>query len=219
MSAYTDDFNRANGSLGANWTKVTSANITGDVAIVSNEASGSVASQWGIYTYASSAATNDQYAQAVVPTVASGSQREVQLGVRVKLPVVGSYWPDGYFIGIQYTTSGASRYLFKYSGGNYSAITSASSPAFTAGETIRIEAQGSTIRYLLNGTAIFTQTDTTITGASERLLMMGIFGGSAGPATLDDFSAGDIGAAPADQPAVKRFGGIPHMRRGQQALW
>lgn len=198
MSAYSDSFTGANGStLGANWTKTQGSNVTGDINIQSNQATGSSAGNWGVYTYASSLSTNDQYAQAVVPIAASGTQREVQIGIRVKPPVTGLWWPDGYYIGVQYSTGSTNRYMFGYFGGNYSNMGSAGTPAFTTGETIRIEAQGSAIRYLVNGTLAFQfSPETSLTGSTERQGAIAIYGGSA----LDDFAMGDIGGAAAAYP-------------------
>jgi hypothetical protein len=112
--------------------------------------------------------------------------------------------------------------MFNYTGGSYQSMGSAATPAFTTGETIRIEAEGTTVRYLVNGSLAFqVSPDTNITGASNRLLAIACYGGSAANngSAVDDFDGGDIGAAPVGQPAIKRFGGIPHMRRGNQSIW
>jgi len=66
---------------------------------------------------------------------------------------------------------------------------------FTAGDTYETEANGSTIRGLINGTEKESVTDTDVTGNTTIVIGTRIKDGSVGDAELDNFEGADLAVA------------------------
>lgn len=143
---FTDNFNRADGSLGSNWTDVTA------LAISSNKVTGSTGSAClGVTVPALPTAAG--YAQLTITTGGGGSSSQ---GVMIRMP--GGTTQTGYLW--RYSGSGATQ-LFVVSASTYTAIGSPYSATLTAPFTLRIEAQGSTIRGYVDGVQRQSTTDAT----------------------------------------------------------
>ena len=169
MATFTDDFNRANGAIGANWTALTgSASVSSNAMVV-----GSASTQ---VIWASECATADQFAQVTLAAPTTSAN-----GVVVRC--------DG-TLNNQYMARRAlgSVELFKFVGG---ATTSLGSVAGTypAGTVLRLEAAGAAIRLLVDGSPIIAVTDTDLT-AGRRVGIRNTASTTGG--TYDNFSGGDL---------------------------
>lgn len=187
MATYLDDFNRADGALGSNWILLGG---TGSIDIVGNKAQHN-SGGWAVYYYAGgTASTADQFVQVKV----AGTSGEIQIGLRAEIPS-GTPWPNGYAAGVE----SVSYYAFRYVGGSYIGQIINTVATFAAGNIIRMEAEGDTIRCFLNGSHVSGSpvTDPQPTLVGNRYFYIAMTAGSA----IDDFSAGDLGTAPSAFPA------------------
>ena len=176
----TDNFTRANGPLGSNWTDISD----GGLAILSQVVVGtSTGVTGGMRT--GEAYSSDHYSQVeVTSTQLTGYQ---WIGPAVRLQNGGQ---DGY-LGIYYWNNGNPELkLYKRSG------TSSWTPlgnafdcgALAAGTQLELAAAGSTISFLENGVARITVTDASFTGGAPGII-------SAGTGAVSNWSGGDIASS------------------------
>jgi predicted acyltransferase (DUF342 family) len=172
----TDNFNRANGPLGPNWTDI----ADGGLAISSDAVVGTSTGVSGdIRT--GEAYSSDQYSQVqVTSTQLTGVQ---WIGPAVRLQNSGL---SGY-LGIYYWNNGNPELmLFLRSGGGWTPLGNAyNCGALAAGTQLEMTATGSTISFLENGVARITVTDTSLTGGAPGIV-------SAGTGSVGNWSGGDI---------------------------
>lgn len=195
----TDNFNRANGPLGVgNWTTTTGFT---SLDIVSNAIPGGGASDLADY-YSGTAFANDQYAQAVLPTIAT-SPAGSGLGVAVR---VASGAQTMYMV----AASSQGTELIKVVAGTFTALTS-DATAWANGDTIRLEVSGAspniTLRVKRNGSEIGALTVTTETAIASGSAGLWHSSTSTGSPTLDDWEGGDLTAAA--QPFVQTDWPVP----------
>ena len=160
----SDDFNRANGGLGANWTAISD----GAMAISSQAVIGTVGATTGEIRTAESY-TSDQYSQiAVTSTPLSGGQ---WVAAAVRLQASGK---SGY-AGLYYWNFGSPELmLFKRSGGAWAQLGSTySSGVLAAGTQLEVTAVGSTISFLQNGVQRISVTDSSFTGGAPGIMAYG----------------------------------------------
>lgn len=171
----TDDFNRANGALGSNWTKVTG---TGNMAVVSNRGAGATAwggDAWAIFT--GTTFTSDQYVEAKLYP-ASGVA--VEIGVRTS-----SATPITTCKVTCTATTCSGRY---HNAGSF--VGAGDSFTITSGDTVRLEVTGTSAVIKLNGT---TQTGKGFTCSASGGNPGFFSADSAAPrSAVDDFAAGNI---------------------------
>lgn len=181
MTDYSDDFNRANGAPGANWTAING----GTWAIASNALTQTnVTGTYRGQRWAQAFAGNNLYAR-----VAARAPSGTGFGVLVRCPTTGTALTDidGYglvlFVGDQ-------RYRIEFLNGSDSANTGLGGTVTANTDyTIEIQADGSTITALVGGSQVAQWTDTTYSSGGVMLLTYG------GTVTFDNFAAGDIAAA------------------------
>ena len=176
----TDDFNRADGGLGSNWTT-----RSGSPAIVSNEVSTtSNTDQWAVYSGAAFAA--DQYAQVTISGSGAGSARYP--GLMVRASTSGNM--NCYFWNSNLDGNNG---IAKFVDNVYSALTStpaASDTSWTGGDVARLEVVGTTINLRKNGTIVATVTDSTHTSGYPGFHISTT--SPIWPCAIDDFAAGDL---------------------------
>ena len=186
-STGSDDFNRADGALGANWTAVSDGAMT----ISSQAVIGKAGATTGDIRTAE-AYPSDQYsAVTVTSTQLTGGQ---WIGAAVRLQSGGS---NGY-AGIYYWNSGSPQLrLYKRSGGNWTQLGSSYSPGpLAAGTQLQVTAVGSTISFLAGGVQRLTVTDGSFTGGAPGIMAYGNgmldnwSGGSAGSGSGGSFTVG-----------------------------
>lgn len=174
----SDDFNRADGTLGANWTTVTGATAFG---IVSNKAvptnlSNDCAAVWNADT-----APNDQFSQAVLTS--TGSSAGNGPGVIVR----GSAAGETYYRAIAAVSGGNNIEVGKMAaGGSYTQI-AIRTATFVDGDILKLAVTGTTLRVFVNG----VQAGADITDATYSSGQYGIgYSSTSTTATVDTWSAG-----------------------------
>ena len=172
----SDDFNRANGSLGPNWT----ATSDGAMSIASDQVVGTAGADSGEIRTAETYAS-DQYSQiTVTSTPLSGTQ---WVGPAVRMQDNGQ---DAY-VGLYYWNSGSPEMmLFSRSSGSWNQLGSYSSGALPTGTQLRLEAVGNTIAFLENGVQRIAVSDNSFTGGAPGIM-------ASGAATADNWSGGAAG--------------------------
>ena len=141
----SDNFNRANGPLGANWTPAFGAMVIVSDAYAGNAAGQDSASYWNASTF-----TADQYSQAVLTL----NDNISQAGVLVRGSLNNGY----------YCIASANQYIqiIKLVSSSRIVIASTNTYIWHSGDVMRLDAYGSTLRCLINGAAKLTATDSAI---------------------------------------------------------
>jgi hypothetical protein len=180
----TDNFNRADGALGSNWSAGPSFTAP---TIVSNVGSSANDSAWHVAHWNTSVNTfvNDQYSEA---TVLDGSAVTTFAGVIVRHQPSTS---SGYFA----FPNGGSIKLYRLDSGSFNLLNTLGS-GITDGSVIRLEITGTTLNVKVNGTSVGTFTDTNYSSGSP-----GIASYSSG--RLDNWTGGPI-AVSAETPLKRR---------------
>jgi hypothetical protein len=171
-----DDFNRANGALGANWTALVGTN---PYNVNTNAAAPDGLSSENCTIYNAFTPANNQWASAVV------TARNVDNYIGVAVRASGTSWY------VFYADTG-NRYLARVSGGVFTSLATSAS-GFAVNDVVRIEADGTTIRALINGVQWTSVTDSSLASGSTGLATWST--GTVG--RLDDFSAANLSAAAA----------------------
>ena len=173
----TDDFNRANGPLGSNWTAMTDGPLAISSQVVTGTTSGNSGDIRTAETY-----TSDQYSQIEVTSTQIGGGQWIGPAVRAQNGGLSMY------LGIYYWNFGNPELmLFKRLGGGWTQLGSSySSGALPAGTQLRITAVGSAISFLQNGVQRITATDTSLTGGAPGLVVYLT-------PTADNWAGGNLG--------------------------
>lgn len=173
VTSVTDDFNRANGGLGANWTTDSTATATPTI-----NTNSFVSGTFNVVSYANyTGATfaNNQYAQALTSSVSG------YLGVGCR----GDGNGNGYaMLAINSTTIGA----YKITNGTRSTLGSLFTVASTVNKTMKLTCSGTTLEAFLDGASIGTRTDSSYTSGNPFIYS----NQSSVTYKLDDFAAGDL---------------------------
>lgn len=154
MTAVSDNFQRANGALGANWSNwswsgAVAAKISSNAAVGGGTAttSGGV---WAANTFA-----GNQSAQITVGTLPTGGD---WVGVTVRQSSNGS----GGYLALWFANSGSPLFmLFGENGTSSPPLLTSVSGSMSAGDTLGISASGTTIVLYHNGTSLLSSTDST----------------------------------------------------------
>ena len=160
----SDDFNRANGALGSNWTAMSDGALTISSQAVAGGNSGQSGDTRTAETY-----TSDQYSQVqVTSTQLTGGQ---WIGPAVRSQNSG----QNLYLGIYFWNSGSPQLrLYKRTSGSFTQLGSSyPTSGLASGATLRLTATGSTISFLLNGTPVITVTDTGLTGGVPGIMAFG----------------------------------------------
>ena len=196
MASYSDDFNRANGAPGANWTAINSGTwaIASNALTQSNTAGAYRGLRWNGGAFAS----NNFYARVTARAPANQG-----FGVLVRCPTTGTALADidGYaivgFVGDQW-------YRVEFADGVDTYVGLGGTVAAATNYTIEVRAEGTTITILRDSTQLAQWTDTTYTTGGAMLVTFG------GTVTFDDFSAADIssGVTVAPGAAISEAGAV-----------
>jgi len=186
----SDDFNRADGALGADWAVGVGAfEIASNAARTNSNADG--------YAYWAGAGTfdDDQYSQVVLAAAASGNPGSDNWG---GLCVRGG--GDGAYV---LEVSSTIWYLARLtSGGTFTNLTNGSL-TMAAGDTVYLEIVGTTLIGKHNGTQFTTTTDSTYSTGKPGLSGYKVASGT----TEDSWEGGDVGT-----PAAATTGFLTPMR-------
>lgn len=172
----SDNFNRANGSLGSNWSNMTD----GGLKISSQKVIGSNTGNSGDIRTAETYSSN-QYSQIeVTSTQLSGGQ---WMGPVVRAQNGG----QNLYTGIYYYNNGSPELmLFKRSSGVWTQLgNTINSGKLSAGTQLKLTAVGSTISFYQNGVLKISVTDTSFTGGAPGIMVFQ-------KPTADNWTGGDI---------------------------
>ena len=174
----TDDFDRANGSLGPNWTDATE----GGLAISADEVVGTNGSSTSGDMRTAEDYNNNQYSEVqVTSTQLTGTE---WIGASVRVADGGE---DGY-VGIYYWNNGNPELmLFNRTGSTWDQIGSVyMCGALSAGTTLKLMAVRSTLSFLENGVERIAGYDPTYTGGDPGIMVNGY-------GTVGNWSGGTAG--------------------------
>jgi hypothetical protein len=160
----SDNFNRANGALGAGWTAMSDGAMT----ISSQMIAGGNAGQSGDVRTGETYASN-QYSQVqVTATQLTGAQ---WIGPAVRAQGNG----QNLYLGIYFWNNGSPQLrIYERTSGNWAQLGSSYPTAgLAAGTTLALTATGSTISFLLNATPVITVTDSSLTGGAPGIMAFG----------------------------------------------
>jgi hypothetical protein len=176
--AATDNFQRANGDLGATWT----ATADGGLSIVSDQAVGSASGTAGDMWTADNF-TSDQYSQVML----TGTQLTGTQWVGPTVRAQDSGW-DAY-VAIYFWNNGSPEImLFLRDDGGWSQLGSSYSVSpLGAGAVLGLQAAGSSLTVTVDGAVVISATDSTFTGGAPGLMTDGAaaaaaWAGGSGPA-------------------------------------
>ena len=160
----SDDFNRADGGLGPNWT----ATSDGAMAISSQAVTGTVGTTTGEIRTAETYASDQSSQVEVTSTQLTGGQ---WIGPAVRLQGGGQ---NGY-LGIYFWNFGSPQLrLYVRNAGNWTQLGSAySSGALAAGTQLEVTAVGGAISFLENGVSRISVTDSSFTGGAPGIMAYG----------------------------------------------
>jgi hypothetical protein len=173
----TDNFTRANGGPGANWTAVdgTFAIVSNTIQVATNGGDGRSAMYWNAVGFMA-----DQYAELTLnPALGGGT---TPLGPAVRVGAAGENW-------YAFLSFSGSLYLAKMVAGAYTNMTNVVH-AISNGDKLRLEVSGTTLTGKVNGVTILTWTDSALASGSA-----GIYAAStASPPSGTLWSAGNEGS-------------------------
>lgn len=141
---------------------------------------------FGLARADSDLSTDDHYAQIVVPVPPSTTTQSIGVAARKDSSSTLSY-----YLAVCRSTQWQT---YEWDGGSFGQLGSTTSQATATNDVIRIEAEGSTIRRLRNGSEQASLTDGTTSG--NYRCGIACIHSLTGPRG-DDWEAGDLGAAPA----------------------
>jgi hypothetical protein len=188
----TDNFNRANGAIGSNWTQPPASGATLNVS--SNTVVASTTSTFCVAFWNGATFADDQYSQAKVTQISGSAGEAPGLIVRAKTGVDQCY--------VMFPTSAGEK-IFTYSGGSYTEIATTGGANVVNGNVIKFEALGSagsvTLNVYRNGSLLLTTTTGTVyTGGSPGINIIA----TTGTPSLDDWEGSNVSGAGAGQYAL-----------------
>ena len=188
MASAADNFDRANGAIGANWTQ-----DSGSWVVRTNRAgqNTSGASYRKARYTATAPATANHYAESVVratSTTGAGPIVRATVGAAVTYYTQMGFGDDAF-------------YLLEVAAGVETILDTGAAMSAGVDYTLRITADGTAISGTVGGAADTSATDATLTALGWGI---GSFGGSASGITLswNDWAAADLAAASAAGPLV-----------------
>lgn len=193
----TDNFNRADGAVGANWTA-----IRGGGHVVSSNQCAAATDDFCISAWNADSFDNDQYSQHVVSQGPSSAYQAVP--IRFSLVAIdGYYW-------IANLTPGTDGTLYRVDGGSFTAIqTNIPYTGPANADVLRVEAEGSDLRCYVNGVQKgSTQVDATYASGAAAIGVSFTSGGI--PCRADSWEGGNLAPAVGsgaglDQVDYRRF--------------
>lgn len=188
----TDDFNRADGALGSNWTRLVLASVGDNWEIVSNAATLGAYAEDAVMVWNADSFSADHYAEVTLATI-TGSLGGSGAGVGVLLRASGTEG-SGTFYRVYASADTITTDWF--SGGSYQGEVDSRAQAWADGDVLRAECEGTTLRLYHNGTQIGADiTDASISSGSPGLA----YSSSIGQApVVDDWTGADLSAGGTD---------------------
>jgi hypothetical protein len=161
----SDDFNRANGSLGPNWTDASDGGLT----ITGQQVAGTAGSSYSGDIRTAETYPADQFSQiTLTSTQLTGGQ---WVGAAIRMQNGG----QNQYLGIYFWNNGSpDLMLFKRNASNWTQLgTTYNSGPLSAGTTLQVQATGSTISLLQNGVQRISATDTSVATGAPGIMAYG----------------------------------------------
>jgi hypothetical protein len=169
----SDDFNRSDGALGANWTAISD----GAMSISGQQVIGTVGQNTGDIRTAETY-PGDQYSQIQVTSTSLSGGQWIAAAVRMQ-----NGGQDAY-AGLYYWNFGSPELmLFEREGGGWNQLGAYNSGVLSAGTLLRITVTGSTVSFQQNGVQRLSVTNADITGGAPGIMAYG-------NSTADNWSGG-----------------------------
>ena len=194
MATFTDDFNRANGAMGVNWTTLKNGfTVVSNAAAPSNTAT---TDDWNIYTGTIVGA--DQYVKAKLTCVGTNG---AQAGIALALRTQADATVKGYRFIVDHAASGNCSLDFEKDSSAAYINLKQFTQAWTNGDTWEVRVTGTSpilFTFLLNGATITTHSESTnlITTGQPGIS----FSSAETSASIDDFEGGDYTAGGGGAP-------------------
>jgi hypothetical protein len=182
-----DNFNRANAlDLGISWdagyTDQWGANT--NLQIVGNRVRATTASRDATETYTGVALSNNQWAQVTLATVTGGTRAMApRLLLRFSAPGVKSGYEFALGRGVGFTSR-----IGRWNAGVFTQLAAENSTVWVAGDVLRAEADGTTLRLYRNNGLVLVTTDATVASGRAGITIYAV---TITDVELDDFSAGN----------------------------
>ena len=186
----TDDFNRANGSLGPNWTDASDGGLT----ITGQQVAGTAGNSYSGDIRTAETYPADQFSQiTLTSTQLTGGQ---WIGAAIRMQNGG----QNQYLGIYFWNNGSpDLMLFKRNASNWTQLgTTYNSGPLSAGTTLQVQATGATISLLQNGVQRISATDTSVATGAPGIMAYGT-------GKADNWSGGAASASP--PPSTYSVGG------------
>lgn len=177
----TDNFNRADGALGANWA----GSVDNDLTIVSNAVRGVSAGANSTMMWNADTPDAAQYAQCKLAATGAGQYA----GPTVRTSATDFIMLDA--------LGGSSYQIEWYNGGGYTVIGSAYGTSPATNDILKITADGTTYKGYVNGVERISGTNTSAPSTGKGGLY--VYGSSAS-SILDDFEVGNLAAGATGKP-------------------
>lgn len=224
-SVATDNFNRANGNLGANWTggDGTAGGAYTLIQISSNQVTGNN-NNTNTAFWNASAFNNDQYAKLTLSTVGAGPIGGIGPCVRCGTT---TGFPTGYMFAEDPQLGNWQLLKCIVPGGCSSLATASITPA--AGDVMELSVLGTTLTSSINGVVVNTTTDATFASGKAGIVTLwtnvntlgdtwegGNFAQGSSVTTCDGFSKNErctvtVGPTPAANPSIAVTFPVPFM--------
>lgn len=194
VSVATDNFNRANGAIGANWTESGGGNdglnISSNQVASANEGAYDNAMFWNANSF-----NNNQYSKCTLKTIGSGNYAG---------PIVRANASD--FVNAQCREGDAPEVnLYWYNGGAYTNIATQTSFAWAADDVMILDAEGSDFSFFVDDVEIIGGTNSSAPASGACGLSM-----YTTTTRLDDWEGGNIIAGTSVKDIIGGF--IPFAR-------
>ena len=191
-----DDFNRANTlDLGTSWDAghTTPVRPNTHLQIVGNRVRATTAMRDATETYTGVALANNQWAQVTLATANGTGAMAPRLLLRFSAPGLKS----GYEFALGRGGLGFTSRIERWNAGVSTPLAVENATAWVAGDVLRAEAQGTTLRLYRNNVLVLSTTDATIASGRPGIT---IYAATIANVELDDFSAGNLTAVPDSTP-------------------
>jgi len=187
MSEFRDNFNRADGALGANWTKL--FNAFASPTIVSNGAQPADDTHAAIAFWNTTESFNkNQYSEAQLQAFGTATDG-VSFGVIIRAP---NDQETCYIFIARPTGSALTSGIFKRLFGIDTQLASEAATTWVVGDTLRAEGIGTNLRLYRNGASLLTVVDSALTGGQPGIYVSPGDVGPASVAVIDSWIAADF---------------------------
>ena len=181
-----DNFNRANtADLGASWDAgyTDQWSVNTNLQIVGNRVR-ATAAQDATETYSGVALATNQWAQLTLATANGTSVMAPRLLLRFSAPGAKSGYEFSIGRGVGFTSR-----IARWNAGVFTSLAVENATPWGAGDILRAEAEGTTLRLYRNNVLVLSTTDATVASGRAGIT---IYAATIADVELDDFSAGNF---------------------------